>query len=32
MYAALGVPPDTVLRDRLDRPIKLSEGRVLDLG
>jgi uncharacterized protein (DUF1501 family) len=32
MYAALGIPPDTVLRDRLDRPIKLSEGRVLDLG
>jgi len=32
MYQALGIAPDTILRDRLDRPITLSDGRVLDLG
>lgn len=29
MYHILGVPPNSELRDRLDRPIQLSEGRVL---
>lgn len=29
MYHILGVAPDVELRDRLDRPIQLSDGRVL---
>jgi hypothetical protein len=32
MYERLGIAPHTVLRDRLDRPIQLSDGRVLALG
>ncbi len=32
LYDRLGIPPTTELRDRLDRPIQLSDGRVLDLG
>ncbi|NBV46278.1 MAG: DUF1501 domain-containing protein [Planctomycetia bacterium] len=32
MYERLGIAPRTVLRDRLDRPIQLSDGRVLPLG
>jgi len=32
MYQRLGIAPHTVLRDRLDRPIQLSDGRVLPLG
>ncbi len=29
MWHILGVPPDALLRDRLNRPIQLSNGRVL---
>jgi hypothetical protein len=29
MYHALGVPPDLEVRDRQDRPLKLTEGQPL---
>ena len=32
LYDRLGIPPSTELRDRLDRPLQLSDGRVLSLG
>ena len=32
LYDRLGIPPSTELRDRLDRPIQLSDGRVLPIG
>lgn len=32
VYERLGIAPTTELRDRLDRPIQLSDGRVLPIG
>ncbi|MFM9010656.1 MAG: DUF1501 domain-containing protein [Planctomycetota bacterium] len=32
VYDRLGIPPATELRDRLDRPSQLSDGRVLPIG
>ncbi len=29
MYDALGIPPETQIHDRLDRPTPVSTGRVL---
>jgi hypothetical protein len=31
VYDRLGIPPKTELRDRLNRPIQLSDGTVLDV-
>jgi hypothetical protein len=32
VYDRLGIPPTTELRDRLDRPMQLSDGRALPIG